>query len=61
MGILYFYTGYLINENKDKITITNKILIMISIFLVVGTFIEKYMLKAWNLNTIASNYIGIST
>lgn len=60
MGIPYFYTGYLINENKDRITITNKSLIMSSIFLVVVTFIEKYMLESWNLNTMASNYIGIS-
>lgn len=59
-AIPYFYIGYLINENKEKINISNIWLSIIAVILILVTFIEKYVLDLCNLNTIASNYIGIS-
>ena len=59
-AIPYFYTGYLINENKNRIKISNKKLAIIAVGLIIVTFIEKYILEMYNFNTYASNYIGIS-
>lgn len=59
-GTLYFYLGYLVKEYENKINISINKLYLINLILLIGTFIEMYILDSSGNNVVASNYICIS-
>lgn len=59
-GTLYFYLGYLIKEYEDKINVSINKLYLTNLILLIGTFIEMYILDSSGNNVVASNYICIS-
>lgn len=58
IAIPYFYLGIFINNNKDKIKLSNNKLIILAILFAIMVFIEKHVLDIIEKNTSSSYYIG---
>ena len=59
-GNLYFYLGYFMKKYENRIKISLKTTYLVSMILLIGTYLEMYILEKNNANTVASNYICIS-